>query len=166
MLTSSHCSRIERFSTSFVSLSAEDTSPFRGVTDTPVLDFWWCLLLVSKPGWIPYLHAFSPACNKFPRFTSSATPANLLLASMAAEDARIRPRDLMHSKQTRYPLSHRSRLTNIKIFLVTQCGRIMSHHLKRKLHIFWIVDWKETNSIKKVTSKSAFESKCQQDRKK
>ena len=29
-------------------------SPFRGATDTPVLNFWWCLRpWVSKPGWIP-----------------------------------------------------------------------------------------------------------------
>ena len=34
-------------------LSLEDISPFRGATDTPVLDFWWRLPWVSKPGWIP-----------------------------------------------------------------------------------------------------------------
>ena len=33
-----------------------------------------------KPGWIP-----SPACNGFLRFTSSATPADLLVASMVAK---------------------------------------------------------------------------------
>ena len=27
---------------------------FRGATDTPVLDFWWHLSWVSKPGWIPF----------------------------------------------------------------------------------------------------------------
>ena len=28
-----------------------------GATDTPVLDFWWCLLWVSKPEWVlPYSH--------------------------------------------------------------------------------------------------------------
>ena len=27
----------------------EDRSPFSGATDTLVLDFWWCLPLVSKP---------------------------------------------------------------------------------------------------------------------
>ena len=57
-------------------------------TDTPVLDFWWCLSWVSKSGWIPCLHALSPACNGFLRFTSGATPADLLAASMAA--SRIR----------------------------------------------------------------------------
>ena len=31
----------------------EDISPFRGATDTPVLDFWWHLPWVSKPMWIP-----------------------------------------------------------------------------------------------------------------
>ena len=29
----------------------EDISPFVRVTDTPVLDFWWCLLWVLKPEW-------------------------------------------------------------------------------------------------------------------
>ena len=33
----------------------EDISSFFfGTTDTPVLDFWWCLPWVSKPGWIPF----------------------------------------------------------------------------------------------------------------
>ena len=33
----------------------EDMSPFCGATDTPILDFWWCLLWVSKPEWVlPY----------------------------------------------------------------------------------------------------------------
>ena len=59
-------------------------SPFCGATDTPVLDFWWYLPWVSKPGWIPRLPALSPACNEFLRFTSGVTPADLLAASMAA----------------------------------------------------------------------------------
>ena len=29
----------------------EDIGPFCGATDTPVLDFWWRLLWVSKPEW-------------------------------------------------------------------------------------------------------------------
>ena len=34
----------------------EDMSLFCGATDTPILDFWWCLLWVSKPEWgLPYL---------------------------------------------------------------------------------------------------------------
>ena len=57
---------------------------FCGATDIPVLNFWWCLPWVSKSGWIPHLYAFLPACNGFLRFTSGATPANLLMASMAA----------------------------------------------------------------------------------
>ena len=33
----------------------EDMSPFCGATDTPILDFWWRLLWVSKPDWVlPY----------------------------------------------------------------------------------------------------------------
>ena len=34
--------------------------------------------------WIPHLCALSPACNEFLRFTSGATPADLLAATMAA----------------------------------------------------------------------------------
>ena len=60
----------------FLKKYLEDVSPFRGATDTPVLDFWSRLLWVSKPGWIPRLHALSPACNEFLRFTSGATPAD------------------------------------------------------------------------------------------
>ena len=29
----------------------EDISPFLWATDTPFLDFWWCLLWVSNPEW-------------------------------------------------------------------------------------------------------------------
>ena len=36
----------------------EDTSAFYGVTDTPVLDFWWRLPWVSKPVWIPFFACF------------------------------------------------------------------------------------------------------------
>ena len=57
---------------------------FCGATDTAVLDFWWYLSCVSKTGWIPRLRALSPVCNEFLRFTSGATPADLLAASMAA----------------------------------------------------------------------------------
>ena len=32
----------------------------------------------------PHLYAFSPGCNGFLRFTSGATPADFLTASMAA----------------------------------------------------------------------------------
>ena len=35
----------------FFQKSLEDMSPFCGATDTPVLDFWWRLLWVSKPEW-------------------------------------------------------------------------------------------------------------------
>ena len=66
----------------FLKKILEDMSPFRGTTDTPVLDFWWRLPWVSMPGWIPCLHALSPAHNGFPRFTSGATPADPLTASM------------------------------------------------------------------------------------
>ena len=66
----------------------EDTSPFCGATDTHVLDLWWCLPWDSKPGWIPHLHAFSPACNGFLRFTSGVTPANCIEVTVATKPFR------------------------------------------------------------------------------
>ena len=71
--------------TNFFLKFLEDISPFRETTDTPVLDFWRRLPWVSKPGWIPHLHALLPACNKFLRFTSGATPADYIEVSMTAE---------------------------------------------------------------------------------
>ena len=52
---------------------------------TPVFDTWWHLSWVSKLGLIPYLHASSPACNGFLRFTSGGTPANFLMAILVAK---------------------------------------------------------------------------------
>ena len=37
----------------FLNTILEDISPFCGATDTPVLDFWWYLLSVLKPEWVP-----------------------------------------------------------------------------------------------------------------
>ena len=56
--------------------------------DPPVLDFWFRLLWVSKPGWIPSLFASLPACDVFLRFTSGATPADLLVAKPFLFDSR------------------------------------------------------------------------------
>ena len=36
------------------------SSPFCEANDTPVLDYWWCLPRVSKPGWILLLVCFLP----------------------------------------------------------------------------------------------------------
>ena len=60
-------------------------SPFCGATDTPVLDFWLCLLWVSKPEWVASFilgRGVHDICSL--RFISGATPVNLLAASMAA----------------------------------------------------------------------------------
>ena len=53
---------------------------FFGATGTPVLDFWWRLLWVSKPEWVlPYsLFLRRRMSCTFPRFTSGATLADLL----------------------------------------------------------------------------------------
>ena len=57
---------------------------FFGATGAPVLDFWWRLLWVSKPGWVlPYLLFCGGECNVHSlRSTSGTTHANLLVASM------------------------------------------------------------------------------------
>ena len=52
----------------------KDISPFGGTTDAPVLDFWWRLPLGFKARGGSLTCVFSPACNEFLRFTSSATP--------------------------------------------------------------------------------------------
>ena len=51
---------LDRFQTSFLKNFLKDVSPFRGAINTSVLDFWWRLPWVSKPGWISHLHAFLP----------------------------------------------------------------------------------------------------------
>ena len=56
---------------------------FFGATGTPVLDFWWRLLWVSKPEWVLSYSLFFCVgeCNVHsPRFTSGATLADLLAA--------------------------------------------------------------------------------------
>ena len=64
----------------------EDLSPFRGPTDIPVLDFWWHLLWISKSeGAALFMLDRGIHVTRSLRFTSGATPANLLVASMAAE---------------------------------------------------------------------------------
>ena len=53
----------------------EDTCPFCGATDTPVLDFWLRLPWGSKPGWT-HLHAFLPV-----RYSSDSPLMQHLLTS-------------------------------------------------------------------------------------
>ena len=53
--------------------------------DTLVLDFWWGMSWVSRPGWIPGMWTSSCWCIGFLRFTSGATPADLLVASIAVD---------------------------------------------------------------------------------
>ena len=52
-----------------------DLSHFCAATDTPVLKFWGRMLWVSKPEWIPHLHAFSP------QWSSEKSPVWRLLTS-------------------------------------------------------------------------------------
>ena len=66
----------------FCSKFLEDISPFLGASDTPVLDFWWRLSWVSKPGWIPFACFLAYVIL---RFTSGATPADCIEVRMAAK---------------------------------------------------------------------------------
>ena len=57
-------------------------SPFCGATDTPVLDFWRCLLWVSKPEWAALFTLDRGVCVTCSlRFTSGVTPADLWQAT-------------------------------------------------------------------------------------
>ena len=47
-----------------------DISPFCGATDTPVLDFWWCLVWVLKPEWAAWFAPGRGICACSLRFTS------------------------------------------------------------------------------------------------
>ena len=59
---------------------------FCGATDISVLDFWWHLLRVSKPEWaVLFLLGGGVCVTHYLRFTSGATPDNLLLTSMVTE---------------------------------------------------------------------------------
>ena len=53
-------------------------------TDTPVLDFWRCVLWISYPEWAALLALDSVCDVHYLRFTSGATPTELLTASMVA----------------------------------------------------------------------------------
>ena len=56
---------------------------FFGATGTPVLDFWWRLLWVSKPEVVlPYSHCGGECNVHSPKSTSGATLANLLAAGL------------------------------------------------------------------------------------
>ena len=57
---------------SFFSLFLKDISPFCGVTDSPVLNFWWHLLWVSE--WAALFTFYGSI------FTSGVTPTDLLAA--------------------------------------------------------------------------------------
>ena len=66
----------------FLKKNLEDISPFCGATDTPVLDFWLCLLWVSKLEWAAlFTHDGGTCVTSSLRFTSGVTPADLLAAS-------------------------------------------------------------------------------------
>ena len=62
-----------------------DTCPFYGVTDTPVLALWLCLLWVLKSEWATLFALGRGICDVCSlRFTSSVTPADLLMVRMVA----------------------------------------------------------------------------------
>ena len=65
----------------------EAIGSFRGATDTPLLDFWWHLSWVSKPGWIPFCvhsHLCDPQIPLVWHLLTGVTPADCIEVSMAA----------------------------------------------------------------------------------
>ena len=59
---------------------------FCGATDTPGLDFWWCLLGFQSQSGFCLIHTWWRCMSTHSlRFTSIATPPDLLAASMAVE---------------------------------------------------------------------------------
>ena len=111
----------------FLNFFWADTSPFCGVTDTPVLGIWWCMLWISKPGWIPHLGASSLACNGFLRFTSGVTLADFLAASMAAEPFEIHV--LEHIRTILYCILHINRTTKLLFELKLQLSERVHKNL-------------------------------------
>ena len=88
-----------------------------GDTGTPVLDFWWCLLWVSKPEWAALFVLGRVVCLRHSlRFTSGVKPAALFAASMVAKPTSstyLQPGidgawilDLLCHRQTLYRLSY------------------------------------------------------------
>ena len=52
---SNFCWKLHKNEINFFLKFLEDMNPFCCTTDTPILDFWWRLLWVSKPEWVlPY----------------------------------------------------------------------------------------------------------------
>ena len=71
---------------------------FCGATDTPILDFWWCLPWVSKPEQAALFTLGRGIHVKHSlRFTFSVTPANLLVSTtyLQAGIGGIQNRDLL-----------------------------------------------------------------------
>ena len=161
-IPNSHCSLLQvcyviTDCKNFLFKKLEDISPFCGATDTPVLDFWWNLLWVSKPEeaalftlgrgiWITY----------YLRFISGATPANLLAASKqpshslpcTCEQALVglesgiycaTTTSLCETRQTLYRLSYAGSVSLLVLLSKHPSGlQQRSDHLKwaRNLHKF------------------------------
>ena len=67
----------------------EDIGPFCGSIDAPFGTSGDICPAFQSHGGSLNLHALSPACNGFFRFTSGVTPADLLMASMVVKSFRI-----------------------------------------------------------------------------
>ena len=69
-----HCTHINHIFFFLIFFVGHIYMSYFGATDTPVLDFWLCLLWVSKPEWVlPYLYHRGECKEDFPRTTSGAT---------------------------------------------------------------------------------------------
>ena len=60
-------SKFDHMSNFFKELFLADISPFCGATDTTVLNFWWCLPWVSRPGWTSLIACFVVCVKQNPQ---------------------------------------------------------------------------------------------------
>ena len=101
----------------FLKKNLEDFSSFCGAADTPVLDFWWRLPWVSKPEWIPRLHASSPVCNGFFLAVRMPLGTNNLLKNFHPAPFAVDTKDFTESSNPDEPLQQKTCKIWLEIYI-------------------------------------------------
>ena len=100
------------------------SSPFLGAIATPVLDFWWCLRWVLKPGWILLLACFIACAQWIPPIQMQ----HLLTSWQPAWQSSHF--DLCTGPATRNVICDSEKHTSIVLFLnLNNLGKAASHLL-------------------------------------
>ena len=93
--------------------------PFYGTT---VLDFWWCLLWVSKPEWAVYMYLVEAyICT----FTFGVTPADLLAASCCSPYVHFKRGRMLEPKGR--PSAKQSSALTTRPLATDLCSSMMLH---------------------------------------